>query len=134
MNTPSRRTFLKTTGAAALANIAIPHVHAAHSDELKIALIGCGGRGTGACVQALSTQGPVKLWAMADAFSEQLETSYENLVKGAKFSQSADAGSQTTRMDVPPERRFTGLDAWKKVLALPELSRIDEDTHDHYIT
>jgi myo-inositol 2-dehydrogenase/D-chiro-inositol 1-dehydrogenase len=122
MNAPAnRRTFLKTTAGAALAQVAIPHVHAAHTDELKIALIGCGGRGTGACVQALSTDGPVKLWAMADAFPDQLEKSYQNLVKGTDFSRSPDAGPQTGVMDVPPERRFTGLDAFQKVLALPEI-------------
>lgn len=117
----NRRQFLKTTTGAALAQVALPHVHAAHSDELKIALIGCGGRGTGACVQALSTDGPVKLWAMADAFPDQLETSYKNLVKGTNFSRSPDAGTQKKVMDVPSERRFTGLDAYQKILALPEI-------------
>ncbi len=67
----------------------------------------------GACVQALSTPGPVTLWAMADAFSDSLETSYRNREKGTKVSRSEDAGPQTAKMDVPPERRFAGLDGAK---------------------
>ncbi len=126
-NSPAlpRRDFMRGAAAAAvggaLTKVAIPRVHAAGSDELKIALIGCGGRGTGACVQALSTDGPVKLWAMADAFPDSLEKSHQNLLKGASFSRSEDAGPQTSKMDVPPERRFVGLDAYRKVMALEEI-------------
>src|SRR5262249_52096617 len=68
----SRREFLKTTAVAVaglgLTGVIAPAVHASSDETLKIALIGCGNRGTGALVQALSTQGPVKLWAMADTF------------------------------------------------------------------
>ena len=69
----SRREFLNTTGrfaaASALAGMALPHVHAAGSRLIQVALIGCGGRGTGAAGQALSTKsGPIKLVAMADVF------------------------------------------------------------------
>lgn len=123
-----RRGFIKGTTAAAvgsaLANVAIPSVHAAGSDELKIALIGCGGRGTGACVQALSTGGKITLWAMADAFSDSLEKSYNNLVKGTKFSRSEDAGPQGSKMNVPPERRFVGLDAYRKVMEIDEIDLV----------
>src|SRR4051812_45039950 len=95
----SRRTFIKTTGAAAagglllipLAGCKTPEkktiatvataaaatpVFAQHTDTLKIALIGCGGRGTGAASQALHTEGPVKLVAMADAFRDRLDGAY----------------------------------------------------------
>jgi len=56
-----------------LAGTAIPHVHAQASEELKVALIGCGGRGTGAAAQALNTakQGPIKLVAMADVLRKR---------------------------------------------------------------
>src|SRR3954452_2001559 len=74
----SRREFLKTSAVAVagagLASAFAPPVHAAGSDTLKIALIGCGARGTGALVQALSTSGSVQLWALADAFPDRLET------------------------------------------------------------
>src|SRR3954468_6524803 len=78
----SRREFLKTSTAAVaslgLASAFAPPVHAAGSDTLKIALIGCGNRGTGALVQALSTTGPVKLWALADAFPDRLDLCLEH--------------------------------------------------------
>src|SRR5205814_9299480 len=73
----SRREFIKTTGklaaVSALANVGIPAVHAAGSDLIQIALIGCGGRGGGAAANALSVKrGPVKLVAMADIFPDRL--------------------------------------------------------------
>src|SRR5438445_12455486 len=80
----SRREFLKTTGriaaASALAGVAIPSVHAAGSDLVQVALIGCGGRGTGAADDALASHGgPTKLVAMADVFHDKLNTSFESL-------------------------------------------------------
>src|SRR5262249_46960656 len=71
----SRRDFLKTTGqvatASALAGVSVPAVHAAEDNTIRVALVGCGGRGTGAAGNALSTkQGPIKLVAMADVFKE----------------------------------------------------------------
>ena len=73
----SRRDFLKASTAGALAGgLGIARgAHAAGSDEIKVALIGCGGRGTGAAVQALSTKANVKLVAMADAFRDRVERS-----------------------------------------------------------
>jgi len=107
----SRREFLKSTSrvaaASALAGIALPHVHAADDSTLQLALIGCGGRGTGAIVNALATrnQGPIKLVAMADVFKERLDDSYRNLSR-----------NHAAQMDVPPERRFIGFDAYKKAM------------------
>lgn len=75
------------------------------NDTVKIGLIGCGGRGTGAATQALNTDGPTKLVAMADAFEDRLEQSHKNISK-----QHAD------KVDVPKERRFVGWDAYSKVL------------------
>src|SRR5580693_5602674 len=88
MNTPkstspelSRRNFIKTTSTLAAAASLAPGVFAAADDTLKVALIGCGGRGSGACSQALSTTGPLKLVAMADAFKDRLDGSYDELKK-----------------------------------------------------
>ncbi len=106
----SRRDFLKTTGsvaaASALAGVAVPSVHAAGSDTIQIALIGCGGRGTGAAANALATQnGSVKLVAMADVFKDKLDSSHDELKKqnGEKF-------------DVPDDRKFIGFDGYKKAM------------------
>ena len=84
------------------------------NDEIKIGLIGCGGRGTGAASQALSTSQNVKLVAMADAFSDRLEDSLTNLTDPDADYAETLAG----RIDVPEERRFVGFDAYKEVIAL----------------
>jgi predicted dehydrogenase len=115
MNTPSssvttRREFIKTTGqiaaVSALAGAAIPYVHAAGSDLIQVALVGCGGRGTGAAANALSTKsGPIKLVAMADVFPDRLKSSFQGL-----------KGPHADRMDVPEERKFVGLDAYQKAM------------------
>src|SRR5437867_4688624 len=103
-NVTSRREFLKNTGrfaaASALAGVAIPNVHAAGSDLIQVALIGCGGRGTGAADNALSVKrGPVKLVAMVDVFEDRLNRSYDNL--------KTKCGD---KVDVPKDRKFIGFD------------------------
>lgn len=110
-STPSRRCFLKTS-ATALATVAVmpalsPGVHAAEDNTIRIALVGCGGRGTGAAAQALSTQGPTRLVAMADAFDDRLSSSLNALKQNAQIA---------PRVDVPPERRFLGLDAYRQAI------------------
>jgi predicted dehydrogenase len=105
----TRRDFIKSTSqvaaASALAGVALPYVHAAGSDELQIALIGCGGRGTGAAGNAMSQSGPPKLVAMADVFQHRLDGSYNALERTYK-----------DRMDVPKERQFIGFDAYKNAM------------------
>jgi predicted dehydrogenase len=106
----SRRDFIKTTGriaaASALAGVAIPHVHAAAGDLIQIALVGCGGRGTGAADNALNSKGgPTKLVAMADVFEDKLNGSYEGLNRG-----------RAANVSVPPDRRFIGFDGYKKAM------------------
>ncbi len=106
----SRRQFLKNTGriaaASALVGTAIPRVHAAENNLIQVALIGCGGRGTGAAREALSTtSGPIKLVAMADVFERKLNSSYENLKR--------QRGEQ---VDVPKDRKFLGFDGYKKAV------------------
>ncbi len=106
----SRRQFLKAAGgvaaASALTAANVSAVHAAGSDMIQVALVGCGGRGSGAALNALATKsGPIKLVAMADAFEDRLKSSYGNL--------SGEVGKQ---MDVPAERQFIGFDAYQKAM------------------
>jgi len=107
---PSRRRFLADTGriaaASALAAVTRMPVHAAEDNTIRIALVGCGGRGTGAVVNALSTtSGPTRLVAMADVFEDRLASSLQALSE--RFGQQAD---------VPPERRFLGFDAYRNAI------------------
>jgi len=106
----SRRDFLKLSGhlaaASALAGVAVPRCYAAENSTIKLALVGCGGRGTGAVADAFSTTGgPIKLYAMADLFEHRLQGSLNNLTEGFK-----------NKLDVPPERRFIGFGAYKKAI------------------
>ncbi|HSI11379.1 MAG TPA: Gfo/Idh/MocA family oxidoreductase [Chthoniobacter sp.] len=105
--TPSRRQFIKTTAAvSALAGVNIPFVHAAEDSTLQVALVGCGGRGTGAASNALSVSGPpIKLVAMADVFKARLDKSY-----GSLKTQHDD------KVDVPEDRKFIGFDAYKHAM------------------
>jgi myo-inositol 2-dehydrogenase / D-chiro-inositol 1-dehydrogenase len=105
----SRRDFLKqSSGAlagAALASAIGARAYAGEQNTIQVALVGCGGRGTGAAANALSTQGPTKLVAMADAFASRLASSRKNLA-----TQFGD------KVDVPEERQFVGLDGYKKAI------------------
>jgi predicted dehydrogenase len=112
----SRRDFLKTSTAAALSagvlanmNGVAAGAYASGDETIKVGLIGCGGRGSQAANQALSTEGPVKLVAMADAFQDQVEDAARH-IQGALGEKGKD------RFDVPPERRFSGFDAYQKVI------------------
>jgi myo-inositol 2-dehydrogenase / D-chiro-inositol 1-dehydrogenase len=107
----TRRDFLRTSstalaGAALAAPLAVPRPgYAAEDNTIKIALVGCGGRGTGAAANALSTKGPTKLVALADVFPERIEKTHKILSE--KFA---------AQVDVPPERRFVGFDAFRKAI------------------
>jgi len=106
----TRRNFLKKGSLATglvLLSPNIPAVHAAGSDVVKIALSGCGGRGTGAAADAMSNKVgvQVRLIALHDAFPERLEASYQAL-----------KGRFGDQVDVPPERRFTDLDGYQKLM------------------
>ncbi len=107
----SRREFLKTSstaiaGAAFAATLAAPRAgYCAEDNAIKVALVGCGGRGSGAALNALSTTGPTKLWAVADVFPQRLEGCLKSL--GPRF---------TSQVFVPPERQFVGFDAFKHAI------------------
>jgi len=91
--------------------------HVAGDDEIKVALIGCGGRGTAAAAQALSTQGKVTLWAMADAFEKNITGSLRRIRGGvAKNYDSQKMGPLEDRVKVAPERQFSGFDAYQKAI------------------
>jgi myo-inositol 2-dehydrogenase / D-chiro-inositol 1-dehydrogenase len=106
----SRREFLKSsatiTAAATLGGLDIIHsAHAAGSDRLRVGMIGCGGRNTGAAGQALTADKGAQLVAMGDVLPDRVDARYEEL-KRAKPDQ----------VDVPKERRFSGFDAYKRVI------------------
>jgi predicted dehydrogenase len=107
----TRRQALKTGSAVAvastLAGVRVPRVHAAEDNTIRLALIGCGGRGRGAVANALSVpnSGPVKLVALADLFEEKLPASQKTLER-----------SFGDKIDVPPERQFAGFDAYRQAI------------------
>ncbi len=106
----SRRDFLKASatvaGVSALAGVSIPSVHAGESNTIQVALVGCGGRGTGAAVNAMSTTGgPIKLIAMADTFKDRLDDSYSEL-----------KAQNLKNIEIPKEHQFVGFDAYQKAM------------------
>lgn len=109
----SRREFLKSTTSAAVAGGVLlqtsisRNVHAGGSDLLRVGLVGCGGRGSGAASQALQADPNVKLVALGDAFPEKIQTCLAGLKKLELVA---------AKVDVPPERCFTGFDAYQKVI------------------
>jgi predicted dehydrogenase len=107
----SRRNFLKVSTAAVVGGALagqLPNAHAAGSGLLRVGLIGCGGRGTGAAAQALKADPEVKLVAMGDAFEDRIQQSLATVQKDEKV-----AG----KLDVVPDRCFAGFDAYKQVIA-----------------
>lgn len=118
----SRRTFVKNSSLIAGGLIAAPILSRANffsgaTDEIKIVLVGCGGRGTGAAMQALMSKQNVKLVAMADAFRDNLDNCLKSLLEEAKN----DGKGLEKRIDVPEDRKFTGFDAYKKAIALADV-------------
>ena len=109
-NVQTRRQFLQTAGTVAAVG-ALPvasfaNVHVQGSDEIRVALVGCGGRGGGAASNAMNAKGgSQKLVAMADVFQDRLDSCYGNLVERHK-----------DKMDVPKDRQFIGFDAYKKAM------------------
>ncbi len=113
----SRRDFVKNSSLLAGGLLAAPLLKANYfsgSDTvIRIALIGCGGRGTGAAVQALSTKQNVRLVAMADAFKDRLDSSYTNILEALE--------DKKDRIQVKEENKFTGFDAYKQAMALADV-------------
>ena len=114
----SRRDFVRNSSLVAGGMLAMPIISRANyfsgsADKIKIALIGCGGRGTGAAVQALSTKQNVELVAMADAFKDRLDGSYKNIQEAL--------GANAKALNVKEENKFVGFDAYKQAIALADV-------------
>jgi myo-inositol 2-dehydrogenase / D-chiro-inositol 1-dehydrogenase len=111
--TASRRNFLRNSsllvagGAIAASQVrAAQSAHAFGSDKIKIGLVGCGGRGTGAAIQALNTSGgELEVMALADAFPDRLQVAYRTI-----------KGRHEDKLDVPKDRQFTGLNAFQELM------------------
>jgi predicted dehydrogenase len=107
-NSSSRRDILKTAAIFGGTLAVAKNVHAGGSDLLKVGLIGCGGRGTGAAAQALTADKNTRLYAMADAFDDRLQQSLQQLKRN---------NSVAGQVAVTPERSFVGFDAYQQVIA-----------------
>ena len=107
----SRRNFLKTSaiGVAALSASNLPRVHAGEDNLIKVALIGCGGRGRGAAANTLNADPNCKIVAVADAFMPKAKGAVEGLE--AAFGDRIDVG----------DRIFAGLDAYKDAIDAADL-------------
>jgi predicted dehydrogenase len=106
----TRRDVVKSSvvAASALAGVTLPAVHAGENNTIDVALIGCGGRGTGAAKNALATtSGPIRLTAMADAYADRLSNSYASLKREVK---------EEERLQVKDEQKFVGFDTYKKAM------------------
>jgi predicted dehydrogenase len=124
LNINQRREFVKTAGLASGAILAAPlmsnaNFYSGASDVIKIALIGCGGRGTGAAVQALRSKQNVKLVAMADAFKDRIDSAYKAIT--GDLSEAGITGDMSKLIDVPEERKFEGFDGYLKAIALADV-------------
>lgn len=122
-----RRSFVKASSLAAgglvmSSSLAAKAYSGGVDDTIKIGLIGCGGRGTGAIVQALSTTQNVKLVAMADAFQDRLDKCFEHVTQQTYTDASSEQEVRINdRVDVANEHKFVGFDAYKKVLPLVDV-------------
>ncbi len=117
----SRRRFIAQAGAIAAVSSVVradetPAVHAGEDNTIRIALVGCGGRGSGAAVNALSVDnGPIQLVAMADVFDRNLENKIEAMKDLGKINGAAGEAAPN-KVDVPKDRRFIGFDGYKKAI------------------
>ncbi|HTU18617.1 MAG TPA: Gfo/Idh/MocA family oxidoreductase [Gemmataceae bacterium] len=122
-NAETRRAFLAgaaVAAAGATLTSLTPPVHAAGSDILRIGLIGCGNRGTGAAEQALRADKNTKLVAMGDMFADKLEKSLSHLKRTAAIAD---------RVAIKPDNSFTGFDAYKSVIELSDVVLLTTPPH-----
>ncbi|MBL8065647.1 MAG: Gfo/Idh/MocA family oxidoreductase [Chthonomonadaceae bacterium] len=112
----TRRDFLKKGTSAAVAAATVPSLkvsgfHLSNDETIQVALVGCGGRGGGAAVNAMRAKGgPLKLVAMADVFEDRQANCVKNLSDAVEESKGA------MLMDVPADRRFVGFDGYMKAM------------------
>jgi predicted dehydrogenase len=123
----TRREFVKKTSLIAGSLAALPFVSKSQTvntsvdDAIKVALIGCGGRGTGAAMQAMLSKQNVKLVAMADAFRDRIDECYTALMSDDLSDWSGAAGNIKDKIAVPEENKFVGFDGYKKAIALADV-------------
>jgi predicted dehydrogenase len=125
-NNTTRRDFVKNTSIIAGGLMAAPllghsNFFSGSDNVIKVALVGCGGRGTGAAMQALLTKQNVKLVAMADAFRDRLDSCYKQLNADDLTEATGVKGNIKNRIDVPEDRKFVGFDAYKKAIPLADV-------------
>ncbi|MBR9998490.1 MAG: Gfo/Idh/MocA family oxidoreductase [Cyclobacteriaceae bacterium] len=113
----TRRNFVKgsatVAGGVMVGGLSLDSsAHPAGSDTIKVALVGCGGRGTGAAVQALSVKQNVQLVAMADAFKDRLDTSYSNILEQI---------TDKERVKVKDKNKFVGFDGYKAAIDMADV-------------
>ncbi len=116
MNEMNRRSFFKTTAAVSLGALASQissKAFAAGDDKIRVGLIGCGGRGTGAARDCIEASDSVELVAMADLFKDRLDWSFKELKEGSADKKNAPLKN----FNVPAEQCFVGFDAYQKLLA-----------------
>lgn len=121
-NKKSRRDFVKssallTGGVMALPLISKANFFSGADNIIKVALVGCGGRGTGAALQACLSKQNVKLVALADAFRDRIDSCYKTLTKDDLSDWTGTSGNIKSKIDVPEERKYTGFDGYKKAIA-----------------
>ena len=121
----TRRKFVKQSSLIAGGLMAVPilgrtNFFSGASGEIKVAVVGCGGRGTGAAVQALSSKQNVKIVALADAFNDRLENCYSAL-NGELAERGLKESEIKAKVDVPESRRFVGFDAYQKAIPFADV-------------
>lgn len=122
----SRRQFVKNTALLSGGVLAMPSMLTANDwtdpkNPIKVAVVGCGGRGTGAAVQALSTKQHVKLVALADAFQDRVDTLFNTLNADDTSEITGVPGNLKAKLDLPASRRFVGFDAYQKAIPLADV-------------
>ena len=126
LSNKSRRKFIRQSSLLAGGLLTAPVLSRANyfpgaAGTIKIALVGCGGRGTGAAMQALQSKQDVKLVAMADAFRDNLDKCYKSLTADDISEGDGKPVSLKTKVDVPEDRKFTGFDGYLKAIALADV-------------
>jgi predicted dehydrogenase len=124
----TRRQFVKQSSILASGLLAMPALANAETyfntsvdDTIKVALVGCGGRGTGAAMQAMLTKQNVQLVAMADAFRDRLDDCYKALMADDLSDWVGTSGTIKSRIKVTEETKFVGFEAYKKAIALADV-------------
>ncbi len=110
-----RREFIKTTGMASLA-AAMPRIsgaYAAGTDTIRVGVVGCGGRGTGAALDCLNSSPGVEVVAMFDLFKDRIESSLKKITE-----------AHPDKVKVAPDRMFSGFDGYKKLSSVPEVNLV----------